>query len=367
MTDTLTALQVENLVVTGYEKILKVTDPSSGLKAFIALHNTTLGPALGGTRIYPYATEDAALTDVLRLSKGMTYKSALAQVGLGGGKSVIIADPRSGQKTPHLLEAFGDVVNSLQGGYICAEDVGCSIDDVEIIKSKTPYVVGLKSENSSGDPSIFTAWGTFIGMKASWEFLVGKESLKGIRVLVQGLGAVGEKLVDWLFWEGAKVIVSDVDTQKVKRMIKKYQVEAVDPQSIYDVDCDIFAPCAMGGVIRSDIILKLKCHVIAGCANNQLLEVEDDLRLTRSGILYAPDFVINAGGLINVSFEIQKSGYNAKDAREAVAKIPERLKSIYQIAKEKKIGTQQAATILGDELLEKKIGKRLEKPFFYEN
>ena len=354
MTDTLTSIQVENLVVAGYEKIVKVHDPISGLKAIIALHNTTMGPALGGTRIYPYASEEAALIDVLRLSKGMTYKAALAQVGLGGGKSVIIADPKAGGKTRQVLEAFADVVHSLQGSYICAEDVGCSVDDVDIIKERTPYVVGLKNDNSSGDPSIFTAWGTFIGMKATWDFLVGKDSLKGIRVVVQGLGAVGEKLVEWLFWEGAKVIVSDVDSQKVKKLVKKYQVESVDPNNVFDVDCDIFAPCAMGGVIRADVIPRLKCHVIAGCANNQLLELEDDLRLIRSGILYAPDFVINAGGLINVSFEIQKNGYNAKDAREAVAKIPERLRTIYQIAKEKKIGTQQAATILGDDLLEKK-------------
>lgn len=357
--------QIETLETAGYQKVLKITEAESGLKALIAIHDSTLGPALGGIRIFPYADEEAALRDVLRLSKGMTYKAALAGCGLGGGKSVIIADPKKGEKTPELLEAFAIAVNSLSGDYICAEDVGCSTEDVAIVHKHTPYVVGLDHAMSSGDPSIFTAWGTFQGLLASWQFMTQGRELENVRVLVQGLGAVGEKLVEWLFWSGAKVIVSDIDQAKVEKIKKKFGLESVEPKAVYQVDCDIFAPCAMGGIINEEVIPHLKCQLIAGCANNQLLEAEDDIRLKKRGILYAPDFVINAGGLINVSFEISEKGYHPHDARKAVSQIPERLKAIYKIALEKKIGTQEAAIYLAEERIKNLVDRRISKPFFH--
>lgn len=362
----LETIAIETVQAEGYEQVLKFSDSSSGLKGFIAIHNTTLGPALGGTRIYPYASEDDALRDVLRLSKGMTYKAAIAHLGLGGGKSVIMANPAK-DKSKELFHAFASIVDALEGRYICAEDVGCSIEDVELIHQRTPYVVGLKNVHSSGDPSIYTAFGTHLGLKATWEFLTGSSSLAGVKVLVQGLGAVGEKLVDALFWEQAHVIVADLDRAKVERLRQKYRVEVVDPASCLTTACDIVAPCAMGGILNERVIPFMKCRAIAGCANNQLLNAQDDQLLKDSGILYAPDFVINAGGLINVSFEIQPSGYNPIDARDAVTQIPARLKMIYQLAKEKQIGTHHAAVCLGDEILEKKSGRRVTQPVFFKS
>ena len=365
MTKTMLSIQQETLSVPGYKKVIKVDDESTGLKAIIAIHDLTLGPALGGIRIYPYADFDSALKDVLRLSRGMTYKAAIAGCGLGGGKSVIIANPKTGEKTEQLLEAFAHVVDSLRGEYVCAEDVGCSTKDVEIISKITPYVVGLEHEKSSGDPSYFTAWGTYLGIKKSWKFLTGSDSLAGLKILVQGLGAVGEKLVEWLFWEQAEVLISDVDLSKVKVLQKRFGFEFVDPQHVYEADCDIFSPCAMGGIINQTSISTLKCKLVAGCANNQLLEEKDDTRLLNSGILYAPDFVINAGGLINVSIEIKKQGYNSAVARDAVAKIPLRLETIYNLARSNNIGTQAAALILAEERIQKGIDKRVEPPVFH--
>lgn len=360
-----TTFQMETIPVQGYEKVLKINDPSSGLKALIAIHDTTLGPALGGIRICSYPDFDSALTDVLRLSRGMSHKAAIAGCGLGGGKSVIIADPKKGEKTKELLEAFAEIVHSLGGQYICAEDMGCTADDVAIIQKRTPYVVGLEHEKGSGDPSYFTAWGTYIGMQYSWSYLTKTQSLEGVKVLVQGLGAVGEKLVEWLFWAGAEVYVTDIDLSKVEKLKKRFGVQFVDPKAVYHFDCDIFAPCAMGGILKEEIIPHLKCRLIAGCANNQLLEEEDDQRLKDRKILYAPDMVINAGGLINAVLEIEKDGYNPKVSRAQVAKICDRLKMIYEIAESKNIGTQKAALILAEERIKNLIDKRLEGPYFH--
>jgi leucine dehydrogenase len=349
----------------GYQKVIKIFDPEENLKAYIAIHDTTLGPALGGIRIYPYANEEEALKDVLRLAKGMTYKSALAGCGLGGGKSVIMADPSQGQKTKGLLQAFAKVVDSLKGEYICAEDVGCNTQDVAIISEITPYVVGLDHEMSSGDPSIFTAFGTYIGLQSSWAYLTNGRSLENVRVLVQGLGSVGEKLVEWLYFAGAKVFISDIDHLKMQKLKKKFGVIPVDTKEVYSFDCDIFSPCAMGAILNAQTISQLRCQLVAGCANNQLLELEDDLRLKKQGILYAPDFVINSGGLINVSIELNEVGYHPQEARKLVAQIPQRLKSIYTIAAEKNIGTQMAANFLAEERILKLIDKRQQTPFFH--
>ncbi len=365
MTETMLSIHQEILPIPGYKKVIKIEEDSSGLKAIIAIHDSTLGPALGGIRIHPYSDFDTALKDVLRLSRGMTYKSAIAGCGLGGGKSVIIANPKNGEKTEQLLEAFAQVVDSLEGEYICAEDVGCSTKDVEIISKITPYVVGLDHEKSSGDPSYFTAWGTYLGIKASWKFLTGSESLAGVRILVQGLGAVGEKLVEWLFWEQAEVLISDIDSLKIKAIQKRFGLKVIDPSLVFETECDIFSPCAMGGIINQNHIPKLKCKLVAGCANNQLLDEKDDERLLKSGILYAPDFVINAGGLLNVSIEIRQQGYDSATARDAVAKIPLRLQTIYTLAKSKQIGTEAAALILAEERIRQGIDKRVEPPVFH--
>lgn len=358
-------LQIESINVDGYEKVVKIRDEATGLHAIVAVHNTKLGPALGGIRIYPYADTESALVDVLRLAKGMTYKSAIAATGLGGGKSVIIADPRKGHKTTALLHSFAEAINSLGGEYICAEDVGCSTTDVDVISKKTPFVVGLTHEKSSGDPSIFTAYGTYEGILSSWKAKTRSTSLEGVKVLIQGLGAVGEKLVEWLFWAGAKLLVCDLDSAKVQEMKKKYGAESIDPHLVYEADCDVFSPCAMGGILNEENIKKLNCKVVAGCANNQLLTPQDDRRLLEKGILYAPDFVINAGGIINVSFELQKQGYCSQLAREAVSKIPLRLEAIFQIAIEKNIGTQEAAIILAEDRLKNLIDKRVDGPYFH--
>ena len=365
MTMITSTLNIETIQIEGYEKVLKIEDPSTKLKAIISIHDSTLGPALGGVRIYSYQNEEDALKDVLRLSKGMTYKAALANCGLGGGKSVIIADSKNGEKTTELLQSFAEAVDLLQGKYICAEDVGCTTKDVAIIHEKTPYVVGLNHKKSSGDPSVFTAWGTFQGLLSSWNYLTQGRPLEGVRILVQGLGAVGEKLLEWLFWSGAKLFVSDIDREKVESAKIKFGAEAIEPSQVMSFDCDIFAPCAMGGILNKETIPKLKCLLVAGCANNQLMEVEDDRRLKSKGILYAPDFVINAGGLINVTFELQKTGYNPLEARLAVAQIAQRLKAIYEIAKEKNIGTQEAANFMAEEKIKNAVGKRTDGPYFH--
>ncbi len=357
------SLDIQEIQQEGYEKIVFARDKQSGLQAIIAIHDTRLGPALGGTRIFSYETLEQALTDVLRLSKGMTYKSALAEVGLGGGKSVIIADPKKEKRD--ILLRFGELVDSLKGLYICAEDVGCTTQDVAIIRKKTPYVVGLEEEKSSGDPSHYTAWGTFLGLKESWTQLTENKSLVGVKVLIQGLGAVGEKLAEALFWEGAHLFVSDLDSNKVMRLVKKYGAEPVAIEEVYKTECDIFSPCAMGGILNEDSISQLKCQLVAGCANNQILKIEDDRRLREKGILYAPDFVINAGGLINVAQELEESGYHPKRAQQAVAKIPKRLKEIYNLANKKQIGTQAAAILLAEEKLEGLVQKRTAGPYFH--
>ncbi len=361
---TLQEFTFTKLDVSDYEEVLLITNEKVGLRAIIAIHDTSLGSALGGTRIYPYATQEAALFDVLRLSEGMTYKSALAESGFGGGKSVIIADPNK-QKTQELLHAFGEAVDSLQGKYICAEDMGCSPEDVGTISEKTPYVVGTLHPKSSGNPSYYTAWGTYCGIKASLQHLYKNTSVKGKTVAIQGLGSVGMKLAEMLFQAGAKIIVTDTDPEKMKYARAHYSAKIVALNEIYSQPCDIFAPCAMGGILHCKTIKHLKCKVIAGCANNQLLRSEDADALHKKGILYAPDFVINAGGLINVAEELCKEGYNKKNAFEKTQKIYDRLLQIYEIADKSGISTHEAAISLARFRINYKIGKRKEPPVFH--
>ncbi|MFI5333614.1 MAG: Glu/Leu/Phe/Val dehydrogenase [Chlamydiales bacterium] len=359
--DTLT---LENLVVEGYERVVKITDAHAGLRAIICIHSLKLGPALGGTRIYPYASFDEALIDAKRLAKGMTYKSALTDCGWGGGKSVIIFDSKK-PKPPEMLLAFGAAVNRLKGEYICAEDVGCSPEDVMMISKATPYVVGLLHPKSSGNPSPFTAWGTFRGMQSAMKKLYGSDSLEGKSVAIQGLGSVGAILAELLFWAGAKLILCDIDQEKTKHLAKSFSGQAVSTREIMEVECDILAPCAMGGTLNPSSIGRLRCKAVAGCANNQLLQDSDADLLKQRGILYAPDFVINAGGLINVTQELLPEGYHAKTARDKVHNLYDQLLAIYEISEQNKISTHAAAISLGNYRLAYGLGARTQEPCFH--
>jgi leucine dehydrogenase len=337
-----------------HEQVVICHDKNVGLKAIIAVHNTALGPALGGTRMWNYKTEEEALTDVLRLSKGMTYKASAAGLNLGGGKAVIIGDPKT-QKSEGLFRAFGQFVNSLNGRYITAEDVGTGVKDMEHIFMETPWVTGIpKTFGGSGDPSPYTAHGVLMGIKASAHEKLGTDSLKGMRIAVQGLGNVGSNLVRYLMEEGAKVIVADIDAARVKMHHDQYGVEAVAPDQILFVDCEIQAPCAMGAIINDQTIGKLKCKVISGGANNQLAEARHGDQLRELGILYAPDYVVNAGGLMNVFVELE--GYSPELAFEKTKKVYDNVKKVFEISKRDNIGTHTAADRLEEERI-KTIGQ----------
>ncbi len=349
-------LSIKSIPVPGYEKVISVTDPQIPLTGFIALHNCSLGPALGGLRIYPYKSEDDALTDALRLAKAMTYKSALCETGLGGGKSVIIADPKASVK--ELLLAFAEGINFLDGSYIAAEDIGTSVEDMLILKTKTPYVAALPSRSSSGDPSRFTAWGIFHGLSAVAETLWKTGSIRGKTVAIQGLGHVGSKLADLLFWEEANLILTDSDQQRTKDLAALYGAIAMEPDDIYAAEADIFAPCAIGGVINPGTISRMKCRAVAGSANNQLLRDEDGILLQEKNILYAPDYVINSGGLINAAAEFEPGGYHPKTSRERVKHIYDTLVLIFKLSKEQNKPTSQVADELAEYKLSHGIGRR---------
>lgn len=357
-------LVIEDIQVEGYERVIKVKDEKAGLLGIISIHDTTLGPTLGGTRIYPYASFDDALTDVLRLSKGMTFKSAASECSLGGAKSVIILDPAKG-KTEEMLLAFGKAVDSLGGLYTCAEDVGCNINDVTTISKATKYVTGLNHEKSSGNPSYFTAWGVYRGIQAALKKVFGSESVKDRTIAIQGVGSVGAILADTLFWHGAKLILTDVDAQRAKNLAKKYSATYCPPEEIWKVECDVFSPCALGGVLNAATIPQLKCKIVAGAANNQLLTEKDGEDLLKRGILYAPDYVINAGGLINVADEITPEGYSSEKARSKTDKLFDQLTTIFDIAEQNACSTNQAANSLVEYRLKYKIGKRVEMPCYH--
>jgi len=360
------APKFKKIPVEGYENVVEISDEESGLRAIISIHNTSLGPALGGTRIYPYKNLEDALNDCLRLSKGMTYKAALAECGLGGGKSVIIADPKR-HKTEKLLHAFGLAVEEFAGLYICAEDVGCTTRDVGLIRQKTQFVTGLDHEQSSGDPSRFTAWGGYRGIQAVLMQLYGTPDVTGRTIAVQGLGAVGSKILDHLFWHGAKLKISDIDPVKVRKYAKRYGAEVVPVDEILYTACDVLSPNALGGLFTRETIPHLNCKAIAGCANNQLLAPEDAVRLMHAEILYAPDFVISAGGLINVQFELAPEGYLPRRAQEKVSSIYNSLLDIFTIAEQNGSSTDKAAIALAEYRLKYGIGKRSGKLCFHHN
>lgn len=331
----------------GHEQVVFCSDPLAGLRAIIAIHSTALGPALGGTRMWPYKKEQDALEDVLRLSRGMTYKAAAAGLNFGGGKAVIIGDPKK-DKSEQLFRSFAAFVARMKGEFITGEDVGIDVNDMEFMFMETDYVMGLsKGHGGSGDPSPITAYGVVQGMKACVEKKLKRKTLRGLTVAVQGLGHVGANLVKLLVAEGVKVIATDIDDLASARLKKEYGIKMVEPNHIYSASCDIFSPCALGGILNSKTIPKLKCAIVAGAANNQLQRDSDGVLLYKRGILYAPDYVINAGGLINVSLELD--GYSEARARTLIRNIYYNLKRIFQITEDQKIMTHEAADHLAEE------------------
>jgi leucine dehydrogenase len=333
-----------------HEQVMFCYDPATGLKSIIAIHNTVLGPALGGTRFWNYSRDDDALIDALRLSRGMTYKAAISGLHLGGGKAVIIGDSRR-DKSEVLFRRYGKFVNTLNGKYITAEDVGTSSRDMEWIARETKFVTGLPEYlGGGGDPSPFTAYGVYMGMKTSAKEVYGNDSLKGKKIAVQGVGHVGEHLVSLLVKENAEVFITDIYEDRVAVVAKKYNVKIVASGDVYDLDVDIYAPCALGATVNDDTMEKFKCHIICGAANNQLKdESSHGQMLVDRGILYAPDYVINAGGLINVAAEWES--YNRERVQADCEKIYDRTSEIFKYAKERNIPTYKAANEMAEERL----------------
>lgn len=334
-----------------YEQLLFCQDRISGLKAIICIHDTTLGPALGGTRMWTYESEEAAIEDALRLAKGMTYKNAAAGLNLGGGKAVILGNPRK-DKNEAMFRAFGRFVQGLNGRYITAEDVGTTVADMDIIHEETDYVTGISpSFGSSGNPSPVTAFGVYRGMKAAAKEAFGTDSLGGKIIAVQGVGNVAYNLCKHLYEEGAMLIVTDIHKESVQRAVEEFGAKAVDPQDIYSVQCDIYAPCALGATINDHTIPLMKAKVVAGAANNQLKEARHGDALHERGIVYAPDYVINAGGVINVADELY--GYNRERALKKVEAIYENIERVIEISKRDAIPTYLAADRLAEERVER--------------
>ncbi|MDY2586750.1 Glu/Leu/Phe/Val family dehydrogenase [Winogradskyella aquimaris] len=325
-----------------HEQIVFCNDKDTGLKAIIGIHNTVLGPALGGTRMWNYNNEWEALNDVLRLSRGMTFKSAITGLNLGGGKAVIIGDAKT-QKTPELMRRFGEFVHSLSGKYITAEDVGMTTEDMDTVREVTPYVTGIsESKGGAGNPSPITAYGVFMGMKAAAKFKFGSDVLEDKSVYVQGIGHVGEALVEHLVNEGAKVTIADINQERLEEIRSKYDVTIYGGQDIYSEPMDIYAPCALGATINDDTIERLQAKIVAGAANNQLAEENKHGRvLQEKGIVYAPDFLINAGGIINVYAELEN--YDRQEIMRKTENIYNTTLEILDHAKINNITTHTAA------------------------
>ncbi len=336
----------ETIEASGHEQIVFCNNTDVGLKAIIAIHNTTLGPALGGLRMWPYESEQEALDDVLRLSKGMTYKAAVSGLNLGGGKSVIIGDPRK-DKSEALFRALGKFIDTLHGRYITAEDVGIDVNDMEYIFQETNNVVGVHQvHGGSGDPSPFTAFGTLQGIRATLKARFGDDEFGKYSFAVQGAGHVGHHLIRMLREEGAKVFVTDINQESVAEAVEM-GAEAVGLDDIYDVDADVFSPCALGAVVNEQTIPRFRFKAVAGAANNQLSNDEAGDELQARGILYAPDYAVNAGGLMNVSIEFE--GYNEQRAYRMTRAIYYNLKRIFEIADRDGIPTYQASDRMAEE------------------
>jgi leucine dehydrogenase len=334
-----------------HELVAYHADPKSGLRAIIAVHNTKLGKGLGGCRMWPYASEDEALTDVLRLSRGMTYKAALAGLPQGGGKSVILGDPRR-DKTPEMMRAMGRFVDTLGGRYVVAEDSGTGVADIQLMAEHTRYVGGLADEHAAaagrtGDPSPATAYGVFVGIQAAVRWKLHRADLKGLRVAIQGVGNVGYRLARHLHEAGAKLWVTDIHAPAVERCVKEFGATAVAMDAIFGVDADVFAPCALGAIINDRTLPQLKAAIVAGAANNQLAEPRHDGLLALRGVLYAPDYVINAGGIIDIWHE--ESGYDDARVRAHLERIGTTLTDIFERGKREQHPTGEIADRMAEE------------------
>jgi len=335
----------------GHEQIVFCQDKDTGLKAIIGIHNTNLGPALGGTRMWNYANEWEALNDVLRLSRGMSFKSSISGLNLGGGKAVIIGDSKT-QKTPELMRKFGEFVHSLSGKYITAEDVGMETKDMDTVREVTPYVTGIsESKGGSGNPSPVTAYGVFMGMKAAAKYKFGSDNLAGKKIMVQGAGNVGKTLVEYLTKEGALVTIADIHQDKMEAINQAYGATIYTGADLYAEEMDIYAPCALGATVNDETIAKLKAKVIAGAANNQLANEQIHGKILKEkGILYAPDFLINAGGVINVYSELHQM------TRDEVMKKTENIYNtaldIFSLADAQNITTHQAALAIAQKRID---------------
>ncbi len=327
-----------------HEQVSLCYEPSTGYRGIIAIHDTTLGPALGGTRFWRYQSDREALIDCLRLARGMTYKAAVAGLNLGGGKSVIIGDNQTTRREP-IFRAHGRHVQALAGRYITAEDVGTSTADMEYIRAETQYVTGLIGK--SGDPSPVTAYGVYRGIKACARHRYGSDDLTGRTIAVQGCGHVGYFLAQLLAAEGATLVVADIDAAKVGRVVEEFGARAVTPEEVYGVAADIFAPCALGGVINDETLSQLRVEIVAGGANNQLAETRHGDLLEEKGITYAPDYVINGGGLINVNAEL--NGWTAERARSKAGEIYDTILRVFEIAREEGIPSYRAADRLAEQ------------------
>ncbi len=340
----------------GFEQVTFCNDPTTGLRAIVAIHSTVLGPSLGGTRFRPYASEAEAITDVCRLARGMTYKHAVSGLDHGGGKAVVLGDP-SLLRTDALIRAYGRFVDRLGGHYITAEDVGTTQADMDLIRRETPFVTGVSEGlGGSGDPSPATAWGVWAAMQAVGERLWGSAEYAGRHVVVSGVGKVGRALVDLLAGAGAKVTVADTDPVAVNDAVKRHEVATVDPRAAHTVPCDVFAPCALGGVLSAATIPELRCAAVCGSANNQLLEEADGQLLADHGVLYAPDFVVNAGGVINIAEE--PLGYDHERAWRRISGIAATLHRVLDLAEAEHTTPVEAAKRLAEERIEAKSHER---------
>ena len=341
----------EKLYSMGHEEVIFFSDDTCGLKAIVAIHDTTLGPALGGCRIWPYKSEEAALEDVLKLSRGMTYKASISGLNLGGGKSVIIGDPKK-DKSEALFRSFGRFIESLNGRYITAEDVNVCVADIEHVFTETSNVVGVaKIHGGSGNPAPYTALGVVRGIEASCTRVFGDRSFAGKTVAIQGVGAVGTYLAKYLSENGAKIFYTDIDQDNVRNLKEKIpDAQYVRPNEIYFVNCDIFSPCALGAIINDDTIDQLKCRIVAGAANNQLKEDRHGAILRKKGILYAPDYLINAGGLMNVSIEYE--GWSDEKSKRMVDTIYHTTLRIFAVSDEQNIPVHQATDLLAEKRIE---------------
>lgn len=343
-----------------HEQVVFCNDKDTGLKAIIGIHNTVLGPALGGTRMWNYKTEWEALNDVLRLSRGMTYKSAITGLNLGGGKAVIIGDAKT-QKTPELMRKFAEFVHGLSGRYITAEDVGMETSDMDLVREVTPYVTGIsESKGGAGNPSPITAYGVFMGMKAAAKYKFGNDNLENRVIYVQGIGHVGESLVEHLVTEGARVVIADINEERLQAVSTKYGAEIYKGNNLYAENMDIYAPCALGATINDETINTLKAQVIAGAANNQLAqEDKHGALLQQKGIVYAPDFLINAGGIINVYAELE--GYGKKEILRKTENIYNTTLEILSTAEVQNITPNQAALQIAKNRIEARKQEKARK------